>query len=415
MKKILSFIFQFLLITCFSFVFSQQVFAQEYLGPCDSLSTQWSNFRLSNTPNAIPENSNSTYNISFIGVPNGQYAAKCYTEDCGLFGASCPGYRSSQSLGTLSSTNNNTASLSFSNSACWTEPSRDHIIALVVDSAGNYCKAADIDVAPIGDTITCDLSTFEFYTSGTNNIGGGETLAQGCFEAGDTVYFRGQILSGGVPAPGNTSGYLSWGRYTSSSGNNYQYSDNYLTNGDGYFNLTIDTGNPEYNFQVGESLVVRVGNWCTYQSNFTLFDTCTEDDRQQPPLEGEGQQEGEFNAFSLCEQVSDPTANAACENCLASTNGNGIWTAVGCFSGEPAQIIGSLIRLGLNIGGGIALIMILVAGFMFSTSQGDPNKVKEAKELMISAVIGLFFIIFSVTILQFIGSSLLKIPGFGDQ
>ena len=81
----------------------------------------------------------------------------------------------------------------------------------------------------------------------------------------------------------------------------------------------------------------------------------------------------------------------------------------------PEQIAGELIRLGLSIGGGIGLLMILGAGFIFSTSQGDPKRVGDAKDLMTAAVTGLLFIIFSVTILQFIGFSVLQIPGFGGS
>ena len=59
--------------------------------------------------------------------------------------------------------------------------------------------------------------------------------------------------------------------------------------------------------------------------------------------------------------------------------------------------------------------MILVGAFMLSVSQGDPNKTKEAKEIITSAIIGLLFVIFSVTILQFVGVEILHIPGFGES
>jgi len=66
------------------------------------------------------------------------------------------------------------------------------------------------------------------------------------------------------------------------------------------------------------------------------------------------------------------------------------------------------------ISGAIVLIMILAGAFMLSTSQGDPKKTQDAKELISSAIIGLLFIIFSITILQFVGVSILRIPGFGE-
>jgi hypothetical protein len=71
------------------------------------------------------------------------------------------------------------------------------------------------------------------------------------------------------------------------------------------------------------------------------------------------------------------------------------------------------VKLGLGIAGTSALLMILAGGFMLSTSGGDTKRVGEARELITSAVIGLLFIIFSVTLLQFIGVNLFHIPGFG--
>jgi membrane-bound ClpP family serine protease len=92
----------------------------------------------------------------------------------------------------------------------------------------------------------------------------------------------------------------------------------------------------------------------------------------------------------------------------------GVWTAVGCIPQDPASAIESLVKIGLGIAGGVVLIMIIVGAFMLSASQGDPNKVGEAKEIITSAIIGLIFIIFSVTLLQFIGVEILHIPGFGE-
>jgi len=93
----------------------------------------------------------------------------------------------------------------------------------------------------------------------------------------------------------------------------------------------------------------------------------------------------------------------------------GIYTAIGCIGADSESIVTRLVRIGLGIAGGVALLMILAAAFMFSTSQGDPKKAGEAKELITSAVLGLIFIIFSVTLLQFIGVTVLQIPGFGTE
>jgi len=117
--------------------------------------------------------------------------------------------------------------------------------------------------------------------------------------------------------------------------------------------------------------------------------------------------------YDLCkQQIKEGTEEfIACQDCFSN---NGIWTAVGCIPSNPESVIKTVITIGLAAGGGIVLIMILVGSFMLSVSQGDPNKTKEAKEIITSAIIGLLFVIFSVTILQFIGVSILRIPGFGQ-
>lgn len=117
--------------------------------------------------------------------------------------------------------------------------------------------------------------------------------------------------------------------------------------------------------------------------------------------------------YELCSQIKKDTDQyKACETCFKS---EGIWTAVGCIPSNPESVIKTIITIGLAAGGGIVLIMILVGSFMLSVSQGDPNKTKEAKEIITSAIIGLLFVIFSVTILQFIGVEILHIPGFGES
>ncbi|MEO8581599.1 MAG: hypothetical protein ABI425_03355 [Patescibacteria group bacterium] len=121
---------------------------------------------------------------------------------------------------------------------------------------------------------------------------------------------------------------------------------------------------------------------------------------------GQGQTPESFN---LCQQAG--TNHGTCDACLA--NGE-IWTGVGCIPFKTGvATVRAIIVLGLGITGTAVVLMTLYAGFMFSTSQGDPKRVDEAKSAVTSAIIGAFFIIFSVTILQFIGVSILHLPAFG--
>lgn len=87
-------------------------------------------------------------------------------------------------------------------------------------------------------------------------------------------------------------------------------------------------------------------------------------------------------------------------------------TAIGEISTEPQAFVKSVFSIVLGLSGGIALILIMVSGYKFMASQGNPEAVKSATEGLTSAVIGLLFIIFSFVILQVIGVDILRIPGF---
>lgn len=87
-------------------------------------------------------------------------------------------------------------------------------------------------------------------------------------------------------------------------------------------------------------------------------------------------------------------------------------TAIGNISTDPAGFVKSIFSIVLGLSGGIALILIIISGYSFMTSQGNPEKVKAATERLTSAIIGLLFIIFAFVILQIVGVDILRIPGF---
>lgn len=133
----------------------------------------------------------------------------------------------------------------------------------------------------------------------------------------------------------------------------------------------------------------------------------------------------EGTPFEYCSQLpddpdveddfSDPTTQrGACAVCVGPEGpqeSGKIFTALGCIDVSYEGLASDLIRLLVGISGGVALLTILAASFLLAISQGDSSKVKQAKEMITSAVVGLFFLIFSVYILEFIGVSVLRIPG----
>ena len=88
-------------------------------------------------------------------------------------------------------------------------------------------------------------------------------------------------------------------------------------------------------------------------------------------------------------------------------------TAIGEISTEPQGFVKRIFSLVLGIAGGIALILIIISGYKFMASQGNPEALTGARDQLTSAVVGLLFIIFAFVILQVIGVDILKIPGFG--
>lgn len=88
-------------------------------------------------------------------------------------------------------------------------------------------------------------------------------------------------------------------------------------------------------------------------------------------------------------------------------------TAFGQLGTSAPDLIKTLFGIILSVAGGIAVVLIIISGYRMILSQGNPEKLQEAREMLTSAIIGLLFIIFSVVILQLIGVTVLHIPGFG--
>lgn len=88
-------------------------------------------------------------------------------------------------------------------------------------------------------------------------------------------------------------------------------------------------------------------------------------------------------------------------------------TAIGCvpvlqdYSGKAFASF--LLKWGIGVGSGVSFLLMLYAGFMIMTSQGNPERLKAGQELLTSAVSGIILLIFSIFILNFIGVSVLGI------
>lgn len=101
-------------------------------------------------------------------------------------------------------------------------------------------------------------------------------------------------------------------------------------------------------------------------------------------------------------------------NSALCPDGISVNTALGCLAaGNPAKMVSQLLGWGAIVGAGIAFLMIVFAGIQIVLAGGDPKKVQAARELITSAIAGLFLIIFSVLLLNFIGVKILGLNSFG--
>jgi len=62
----------------------------------------------------------------------------------------------------------------------------------------------------------------------------------------------------------------------------------------------------------------------------------------------------------------------------------------------------TVLQIVFGIAGGVALLVIIIAGLRFILSQGDPNNVAKARNTIIYAIIGLIICITAFSIVTFV-------------
>jgi len=114
----------------------------------------------------------------------------------------------------------------------------------------------------------------------------------------------------------------------------------------------------------------------------------------------------------ICNRINSQTGEQS--NCKACAQGGGLWTSLGCFSGNLSEFISQkILGTGVGIAGGISLLCIMFAAFQMQTSSGNAEKIKKAQELLTNCITGLMIIVFSILILKIIGVDVLRLPNFG--
>lgn len=110
---------------------------------------------------------------------------------------------------------------------------------------------------------------------------------------------------------------------------------------------------------------------------------------------------GNFGGHALAATAPDPTAAAKLQACRAvndQTGGN-----CGTASGiNLSKVIRGVITLLSVIAGIAAVIMIIISGLKYITSNGDSQAVSSAKSTLIYAIVGLVVVAVAQFIVRFV-------------
>lgn len=87
-------------------------------------------------------------------------------------------------------------------------------------------------------------------------------------------------------------------------------------------------------------------------------------------------------------------------------------TALGKIPVDPIGFISKLFSIVLSFAGVGALLTIIYSGYRLLISRGDKEMIQKARERLTSAIVGLLFIVFALSLLSVIGWDILRIPAF---
>lgn len=113
----------------------------------------------------------------------------------------------------------------------------------------------------------------------------------------------------------------------------------------------------------------------------------------------------------VCPTDNTPSPTPPQAPCVDPPKCTMINTALGDFPTDPPGFIKMIFGIILSLSGGIAVVLIMISGYGLMFSGGNPEKVQASREQLTAAIVGLLFIIFSMSILQIIGVDILHIPG----
>ncbi len=98
-------------------------------------------------------------------------------------------------------------------------------------------------------------------------------------------------------------------------------------------------------------------------------------------------------------------ADPKTEACTALTKIDGKACDAASTQTAISVIIGSVINILSMLVGAVSVIMIIIGGFKYVTSNGDASSTKSAKDTVMYALIGLLLVGFAQTLVRFVWSN----------
>ncbi len=98
-----------------------------------------------------------------------------------------------------------------------------------------------------------------------------------------------------------------------------------------------------------------------------------------------------------------------------TATGDEFASTAGLGDADLVDTIGSIIRVALGFLGVIAVVIILLGGFRWMTAAGNDDKVKIAKKLIFSGILGLVIVLSAYAIASFVISSLVSATSSSEE
>lgn len=122
---------------------------------------------------------------------------------------------------------------------------------------------------------------------------------------------------------------------------------------------------------------------------------------------------GDATSFQCVERPAITDDQRAFVACPDSPTETCVATPFGLLRTDPGGLASQIVQLGIGIGSGVAFLLIIYGSYVVLTSQGNPEGINHGKEIITSAIIGLVFIVLSVSIMQIIGFDILGLQSIG--